>query len=172
MAKRDKVKSWIKRYLPSEISGTITAIVFASATYAVTKNDIATAYAGVCGENIGFYGVIIARDIHKSRKHHATTGKRYNHISFVKNIRDIILEFGPSEILDSFVIRPFLMYLGPKITGNIETGILIGKLGADVTFYIPAIFSYEMQQLFKKRQSNKQNTKENIKKSKKPQKKS
>lgn len=152
---KHKVKTWIKRYGPAEIVCTITAILSASVTYAFTKNDILTALAGTWGENLGFYGVIGFRDIHASRNHHRIHGNQYTIVSFFKTIRDMIVEFGPAELLDSFVTRPLMMYIFPKLTGNVQTGILAGKIAADIIVYIPIIISYELQQFYKNKRSGK-----------------
>ena len=56
----------------------------------------------------------------------------------------LALEFGVAEILDSFLIRPALMYYVPIWTGRLLFGIAIAKIAADLTFYLPAIISYEL----------------------------
>jgi hypothetical protein len=65
--------------------------------------------------------------------------------SFFRDIRNIILEFGFSEILDSLFIRPFMMYIFPILIGNVELGIFAGKIAADIVFYVPTIFAYELR---------------------------
>ncbi len=144
-----KIKNWIKRYGPAEIVCSIFAVLSASVIYSLTKNDILTALAGTWGENIGFYGVIGFRDVRASRKNHKENGKNYTIFSFLKTIRAMIFEFGPAEILDTFFSRPLMMYMFPKITGNIQTGIFAGKIAADIIVYIPIIISYEIQQWHK-----------------------
>lgn len=152
---KQKIKIWTKRYLPAEIVCTLTALVSASATHLLTKNDVLTALAGTWGENIGFYGVMIARDIHSSTKHHKKSGNNYTFMSLFKNLRNIVLEFGPAEAIDSFVSRPFMMYIFPKVTGSIYIGIFLGKIAADIIVYIPVIASYELQQIHKNRKKTK-----------------
>ncbi len=149
-----KIKAWIKRYLRAEIAGTISAIFFATLVFSFTKNEILAAYAGTWGENLGFYGVMITRNINASKKHHKNKNKHYSFFSLLVDIRNIILEFGPSEILDTFIIRPLMMYIFPKLIGDRYIGILLGKIAADIIFYIPTIISYELQQNYKKRRNN------------------
>ena len=36
------------------------------------------------------------------------------------------------------------MYLATQATADLSVGIFIGKLAADVTFYVPAIAAYEL----------------------------
>ncbi|HAU99407.1 MAG: hypothetical protein UX04_C0006G0034 [Microgenomates group bacterium GW2011_GWF2_45_18] len=56
--------------------------------------------------------------------------------------------FGFAEYLDSFVIRPSAMYFFSTWTGNVALGLVLGKLIADVTFYVPTIFFYELRKKY------------------------
>src|SRR3989344_7018530 len=99
-----KLKEWGRRYIPAEILGTIIALACSFAVFGLTGNLIATAYAGTVGENIGYYGLISARDIILSRRHHKAGNKEYTTISFLKNIRNLIMEFGLSEVFDFILV--------------------------------------------------------------------
>lgn len=142
---KHKIKEWVQRYLPAEIVATVGALTFASVSYNITGNGIISAYMGTIGENIGYYGYITLKDINHSKKHHEKNNKKYGIVSFLKNIRNLILEFGFSEFLDSFFVRPFCMYVFPIIIGNYITGIIIGKIVADIVFYVPTIIAYELR---------------------------
>jgi hypothetical protein len=52
------------------------------------------------------------------------------------------MEFGPSGLLDTLLIRPACMGLGIRLLGPVR-GLVLGKLAADVLFYVPVIFMYE-----------------------------
>lgn len=41
-----------------------------------------------------------------------------------------------------------MMYLFPKLIGNLQLGIIIGKIVADIICYMMIIFSYEVQQRY------------------------
>ncbi len=128
---RKKLSEWVNRYGPAEVIGTIAAVFGAAIAYRLTDNEIASAYAGSISETIGFYSVMISREF-----------KRYtrgNHLEVTKNL---LLEFGPSEILDSFLTRPLFMGLGLHYLGQ-GWGLIAGKLAADIIFYIPSIIIYE-----------------------------
>ena len=140
-----KIKEWIKRYLPAEIVATFTAILISTIVYLLTKNPIITALAGTWGENLGYYGFLSIREVVQSKKQHKLDNKRYGVLSFFKNIRNLVLEFGFSEILDSFLIRPFAMYTFLLLVGNPQLGIFLGKISADIIFYIPTIIAYELR---------------------------
>lgn len=62
----------------------------------------------------------------------------------------MFFEFGVAEYFDSFVMRPTMMYLMPRITGNLTLGLILGKFTADVTFYVPTIIFYELRKKYLK----------------------
>lgn len=140
---RRKVKHWIARYLPAEVAGTIAAVVAGTVVYWSTHNAVATALAGAWGENAGYYGVILASELVHSRRVRPSGASRAAYSA--TRLRDLAIEFGPSELLDSFVFRPLFMYLLPALTGNVQLGIILGKLAADVTFYVPTVIAYELR---------------------------
>ena len=65
--------------------------------------------------------------------------------AYFKDLRNLIIEFGPSEILDVLAVRPFFMYLMPKVMGEFVLGTFVGKMIADVVFFIPAVVMYEVR---------------------------
>jgi len=145
-----KIIEWVKRYATAEVFALIGAFLGASVGLFLTNNLIVSAYCAAFGENIFYYGLIIIRDVRNSHKEHKKNSKKYGFLSFVKNNRDLIVEFGPAETLDSLVIRPFWMYLFPIVLGNFYLGILVGKLVADITFYGLAIIGYEFRKKYLK----------------------
>lgn len=142
---KHKLRDWTKRYFPAEIVGTITALLISTFTFILTGNYIVTAFAGAWGESLGYYGFISTRDILSSRRHHRSKNKKYGIRSFSRNIRNLFLEFGVSEIFDGIFVRPFFMYIFPLMLGNLQLGIFIGKIVSDVFFYIPTITAYELR---------------------------
>jgi hypothetical protein len=125
-----KIREWISRYLPAEIAAIIGAVVGGLLTNFLFNNPFITAFGATWGENVGYYGKFILNDF-KQRK------------PIIKFFRDLLIEFGPGEYLDSFVIRPFTMYFFPKVTGNLALGLFFGKISADVIFYFFTIPGYE-----------------------------
>lgn len=145
---KEKFKEWAKRYVPAEMLALVGALLGAILIYFLTNNRILAAYGGAIGENIGYYGLIISKDIRKSLETHRTKKLKYGFKSFLKDMRNIFVEFGLSETLDSFIIRPFAMYIFPIILGSYVLGIIIGKFAADITFYVPTIISYELRKKY------------------------
>jgi len=133
---------WIARYGVAEIIGVCTAVASAWLVDMLGAGTVATAYAGAFGENVGYYGFIATREMVAS--YHATrlTGDRYraSHVGIVA--RDLTIEFGPAEALDSLILRPLMMGLGTRWIGG-GLGIVAGKLAADLMFYLPVIATYE-----------------------------
>jgi hypothetical protein len=109
----------------------------------------AVGYAGAIGENVGFYCTIVPLQLIADRRLAMTGGEVYGGLQLWNTARDLLLEFGPAELLDSLVVRPFAMGLGVRMLGS-TVGVLVGKLVADVTFYLPVILTYESRRRARK----------------------
>lgn len=136
-----KIKSWIKRYLPAEILSMIATLIIGRLTDSIFHNRALTALAGTWSNNITYYGIIISSDLIKQRE----KNKKISIVIIIRLVRNMILEFGPAEYLDSFLLRPFWMYICPLLLNNLSLGLIIGTLMADITFYLPTIISYELR---------------------------
>ncbi|MEO7910908.1 MAG: hypothetical protein ABIV47_14795 [Roseiflexaceae bacterium] len=129
----DQITTWFWRYLPAELLGTPTALLCAWLAATLTGSLAAAGIAGTWGENLGFYGIMIGREL-----------KRHSLRALPTILRDLILEFGPAEALDSLLLRPVLMYAEVTLVSSTALGIVAGKIAADVCFYVPAIVCYEL----------------------------
>jgi hypothetical protein len=119
-ARGGRVREWFARYAPAEAG--------------------ATAYAGAVGDGVGFYGVLFVRDLRRQ--------PRRSRGRLARTVRALVVEFGPAELLDSFVVRPLAMYLAAKWLGHATAGVLAGKVAADAVFYAVAIIGYELRKHF------------------------
>ena len=137
-----RVKRWLGRYGPAEVTGIATALLGSYVVHALTGNEIAAAFGGSIGETLGFYGVIVGREIRRHAEAARVAELPYGPRAWFRTFTWLILEFGPAELLDTAVIRPFTMGAGTRLLGR-ALGIPLGKLAADVTFYIPVIVTYE-----------------------------
>lgn len=144
------IKELFKRYFSAEIFATFTAMLGAIITFNLTNNKIISAYVGTISEGIGFYSFIVIRDISNSVKADKELKKKYNLMHFLKDIRNIVLEFGFSEFFDFLIIRPFSMYIFTLWISNYGVGILVGKAVADIIFYIPTAFAYQLERKYLK----------------------
>jgi hypothetical protein len=129
----NRATAWLRRYLPAELIGTLLALLCAWLAAALTDSPAATALAGTWGENLGFYGLMLAREL---------TLRGVRRLPTV--VCELVLEFGLAESLDSLLLRPALMYAGMRLAQSPALGIVAGKLAADIVFYIPTIASYEL----------------------------
>lgn len=148
-----KIREWMKRYLPAEILSIFTTLIAAGLAYQLTGSPLTTALAGTWGGNISYFGYILISDVVQTRRASQLAQVRYTGNTLLKNMRDLALEFGMAEVFDSFFIRPALMYYLPVLVGNLPLGILIAKIAADITFYIPAIVSYELSKKYLRKAS-------------------
>ena len=139
-----KRREWLRRYIPAEVLGTTAALLGAWYVYSQTNSYAAATAAGWVGEGIGFYGYFIAIEL-------ISNAKKYAQHNIVKRISlatatastNLLVEFLPAEILDNFILRPFLMYVLPHYIHPYPVGFLVGKFSADIIFYTLAIVGYE-----------------------------
>ena len=150
LGSRSRVEDWARRYGVAELAGIVTALVAAWLVDALGAHIVAIAYAATAGENVGFYGVIISRQIAIDRRQAIAAGTPYRGVAIWRTMRDLLLEFGPAEVLDSLVFRPLAMFLGVRFLGR-DIGVVAGKLAADITFYLPVIMTYELRRQARKR---------------------
>ncbi len=141
----NKIKEWVRRYLLAEILSTMLSLAAAWTINRTTGDNVLAAFAGSAMASISFYGIIAYSDVRKSLKHHRKHDLSYGFVAYFRDFRNLVIEFGPSEILDVVAVRPFFMYLMPKVIGEFLLGIFIGKMIADVVFFIPAIVMYEIR---------------------------
>lgn len=141
---KNKVKEWIKRYLPAEIISIILTLISSLLTYKLTKNNLTTALVGTWVGNIGYFGTILLSDIFKTKRAFTPKNKSYTFKTFGLNVRALFVEFGIAEFFDTLFVRPTLMYYLPIWVNDISLGVIIAKFAADITFYVPAIIAYEL----------------------------
>jgi hypothetical protein len=122
----------------------VATLACAALALAATHNRVTAALAGTWGGNVAYFGCILLVDVLHARRERQAHRQRYSLATFGKNVRALFVEFGVAELADSFFIRPALMYYLPIWFGNFALGVLVAKFAADVTFYVPAIISYEL----------------------------
>lgn len=149
---KSKRREWLRRYVPAEVLGTITALIGAWTVYAHTGSYVAATASGWFGEGIGFYGYFIVTELlSNSRRYREHSILKRTSLAIAAASTNLIVEFMPAEILDNFIIRPFLMYLVPHYIHPYPVGFLVGKFGADIIFYALAIVGYEARKRWLKR---------------------
>lgn len=139
-----RLREWLRRYLPAELLSVVATLAGAWLTLHATGNDLRAALAGTWAGNVAYFGLLLGQDAALARRQLRAQQRQYTVRTFGRNVRALAVEFGLAEVADSFLIRPALMYYIPRWLGNFAGGILLAKFVADVTFYIPAIISYEL----------------------------
>ncbi len=143
MPSKSKIQEWVSRYGPPEIAGILTVLVVAHLTVSLTGNNLLAAFVAPLCEVIVFYSIIVIRDV---RSH----GETLSVWKYFYLLRNIIIEFGPAEYIDTFIIRPICLAFSPTIISPYLLAIFIGDMVANITFYIPVIISYELRKKFLK----------------------
>lgn len=133
---RQRALIWLRRYLPAEIASLTAVLVSAWAVMELSHNAVLTALAATWVESLAYYGSMIIREL-RGRP-------RLTPLTVLAVLRDIVLEFGLAELLDSLLIRPAALYLAISWLPQIGIAVIAGKLAADVIFYIPTIVSFEL----------------------------
>jgi hypothetical protein len=110
--------------------------VGAYVAFCVMGDRAIAAITGTMAENVGFYGVMAVTEWRRQG-----AGRPGRHRRAARTAAALFAEFGPAEALDSLLVRPVCMYLGPFVAGGIAGGSLLGKLAADAVFYGVAIVS-------------------------------
>jgi hypothetical protein len=140
----NKLREWIRRYLPCEIAGTVCEFGGAAIAYVATGSLAAAAITATIGASAGYYAAAYATALRWSYR----AGKHRPPIPRVVQanllaLRSVAIEFGPAELIDSVLVRPVAFYAGPLLLHNTLAGWIFAKLISDVAFYICAVFSYE-----------------------------
>lgn len=144
MAIKSKLMEWSRRYIPAEcaaIAGTLIAGIIIHITF---NNVLLTSIAAAWGDNLGFYSWVLYSELKATLTKH----KKITKLSLITILRNIIVEFGPSEMLDSIVIRPVAMYTFPLLIQNLTLGLLLGKVFADTVFYSLTIGAFELRKKY------------------------
>jgi hypothetical protein len=147
---KTKLKTWVLRYAPAEVGGIAMAFAVAGIASLFTHNSIVLAYSASLGDNTGFYGVMLTRDVLRRRRLCKREHRPYRKADTVAVVRDLFLEFGGAELLDTLIVRPFCMYLFPIILQDAALGIVCGKVLSDVVFYGTVVVSVELKLYFSK----------------------
>lgn len=138
---REKAKEWFGRYALAVTLGTAAALTAANISQYYFDNVVISAFIASIADALVGYGVLITKDIRERIK---MDGK-LTWTGFWKVVRNMFIEFGPAEYLDTYVFRPFFFSVFPLFIPHYSLAILLGSLTTEITYFIPVIFSYEMR---------------------------
>ncbi|MDZ4862683.1 MAG: FHA domain-containing protein [Gemmatimonadota bacterium] len=137
-----KLRGWLRRYGPSEVLGTLVTVGVTTGVQQFTGSTILAAYAGTLAEVVVYYGVMILRETVREAYEAGKQQLPYGVPQVLAVMRNLMLEFGLAEALDSGLLRPVCLGLGLQLIGG-QLGVLVGKLVADLAFYGPVLAIYE-----------------------------
>ncbi|QKG55835.1 hypothetical protein GKZ68_03775 [Hymenobacter sp. BRD128] len=137
-----RVREWLRRYGPAELLSLLATVGAAAAQAGGTR--AAVALAATWAGNGAYFGLLLLQDISHTRAALRTQGRPYLLATFGRNVRALVVEFGVAEVFDSLLVRPAFLYWLPQWLHSVPLGVLAAKFAADVTFYVPAIISYEL----------------------------
>jgi hypothetical protein len=140
----NKLREWVRRYLPCEIAGTTCEFGGAGIAYLLTGSFAAAAIVATIGASLGYYAAAYGTAVRTTYREHSHLPRKQR--ALTANglaLRSIAVEFGPAEVIDSLIVRPLAFYLGPILFGGMVAGWIFAKLMADVGFYVLAVCSYE-----------------------------
>ncbi|HIH42361.1 TPA: hypothetical protein HA246_01825 [Candidatus Woesearchaeota archaeon] len=142
--RKDKLIEWTKRYGIAEIVSIAATYVCSYIADALFENNMAVAYGATFGATAGFYGTMILKDIRNDYLTARKDSQKYGVSGVLKTSKNLLIEFGAAEILDIAITRPAATVASIYLLGK-GAGIIIGKVIADIAFYIPVIISYELR---------------------------
>lgn len=128
---------WLRRYGPAELAGTAAAIAAAALVFELCASVTAAALAANWAEFAAYYGLIFWRSL-------PPPGRRTPRAA-VRVARDMAIEFGAAELVGGFLLRPLALYAAMALAPSLAVGALLGKLAADLCFYLPAVLAYELR---------------------------
>jgi hypothetical protein len=135
-------RAWVRRYGPAEALAGIGALTAFLAVDAATGDRAAASFAAAIGDNLAYYGWLLASEI---RRRAALAPGRLRRLYVVPaSLRSLACEFGPAEALDTTIVRPACTAAFTAVAGA-GAGVLLAKLVADLAFYIPVVGLQELR---------------------------
>jgi hypothetical protein len=133
---KSRTMEWLYRYGPPEVGGILGTLASGLLFFSVKSGPESLGLGGTIGELAGFYGVVISRELWQIRR------KLTPKVAWMTS-RNLVLEFGMAELVDSLFLRPLFIDLAERATGRPALSLLAGKLTTDLAFYLIAISMYE-----------------------------
>lgn len=135
-----KVSERCARYIPSELSATVWALASGNLTMRLSGGNHFLASIIISWvDNLMYYGVMIYREAQASRKEHG----HYSFKLFTKDLRNLLIEFWPAELIQTLIIYPLFLTYIPKLFDSYSFGVVVGMIIANSFFYRAVIPVYE-----------------------------
>ena len=135
-------RAWMRRYGSAEALAGIGALTGFVAVDAATGDRVAASFAAAIGDNLAYYGWLLAGEI----RHRAALARGpLRRLRVVPAaLRSLACEFGPAEALDTTIVRPVCTAAFTALAGA-APGVLLAKVVADLAFYVPVIGMQELR---------------------------
>jgi len=133
-----RLHAWRRRYGWSEGLGAVVAVLVAHTTLEAGLPILLAALAAALAEAVWFYGTLTLRDLRRERREASRRGARLPPTAATRLLRDLVLEFGVAEAVDSLLLRPLCYAAGLRWVGGVW-GVLAGKVVADLLFWGPVL---------------------------------
>jgi hypothetical protein len=134
---------WAKRYLPPEIAGTATMLAAGLAASAAGLPPVLVGIAASEGEGVGFYAVAGVSVWREQRRNFPDRGR----LRILLRVLGLLLfEFGPAELLDTFLLRPLALTLAVQFIPAVAWALIAGKVVADIVFYVLAATAFRVSE--------------------------
>lgn len=143
-----RTREWLRRYGPAELLALAGALAGFLAVDAATGNHAAAAFGAAAGDNLAYYGALLARELRGRIALARRPSERLRAVA--GSLRALACEFGPAEALDSTVVRPACTTIATSVLGP-GAGVVVAKVVADLAFYAPVIATYELRRLHTER---------------------
>jgi hypothetical protein len=138
----NRMLGWLQRYGPSEVMSTLVTVGATTAVFQFTGRTVLAVYVGTLADLLVYYGIIILRETVREAHEAGKRREPYGSPQVLGTMRNLLLEFGLAEVLDSGLVRPLCLGLGLRLIGG-QAGVLLGKIAADLVFYGPVLATYE-----------------------------
>jgi hypothetical protein len=133
-----RLLAWRRRYGWSEALAALVAVLVALGALRAGVPVPFAALSATLAEAVWFYGTLAFRDLRRERREAAARGLQLPPDAAVITLRDLLLEFGAAEAVDSLLLRPICYSAGLYWIGG-AGGILAGKVVADLLFWGPVL---------------------------------
>ena len=130
-----RVRFWLRRYLPAEVASLVGLLAAARLGDVWSLHGLRLAVLATVVSGIGFYGVLAAQvRAEQVRAGVMAPGRRTAVL--------LLAEFGPSELLDSLLVRPTAIWVALVVIPASGGAVVLGKVAADLVFYAVAATAF------------------------------
>ena len=129
---------WINRYLPATIITLVVSIFIFLLLLPISR--VLASYAASIADTIIYYLIIFQKDLRVQM----LSDDQSLFFRLIKFIRGVLIEFGPAEFLDTYIIRPSLFFYASILFDPTIFTLAITVILADLIFHLFAIIGFEI----------------------------